>query len=542
MGKKSDDFHFISSLAFVFEVWDFLSDCLLCFTIYDHWYQASSNNPDKIPLFWCFIASVIFTFVPWGVNLWFLLKIKENWELTSTDKTDSMLMNQSGSRNFGRYNDALYQSSVKTSKWLNEKSKFLVFFCMISGCVAESVEFVNSNLFGLSMFNMGLPKYRQDETARHKLWLAILLENVPQIIISIVYASQLGQFKGAVTMSLISSFASIILAFISIVLEFPKNYYIYQIDIKLRVSKNPNLRENLRMKKRMAKIICGSMNKEDGSFFVENIYFNGVNIVCFNLVSNEIIDDNSNSDSNNGDDDHDRKLSLTLNDHSSRDYNYARQKNIANAFKNDSKLKIICDSVTFRYVTHKCIALDNGLRCNCFDKMRADEKRLGNEIEMNMLENNEIKSNYDPPMVDEFGISATKSNSNVSQLKWYLWTRKQVTSWVDQQLQQSFEQKKLARIRASDKDNTNDNDDDGDELMRISNLVDKFDQLDIDGYGLYQCKTNSAEMDTLKECIISQFKSFGFWLTFSKAIESLEMPNDNPFTMGSNIDNTDNKA
>ena len=80
---------------------------------------------------------------------------------------------------------------------------------------------------------MGLPKYKQDENARHRLWLTVILENVPQIFISTLYARNLVGFDTTVLGAFVSSVASV-------TCEVPKVSQIYvtqlsQIDIMLVV-------------------------------------------------------------------------------------------------------------------------------------------------------------------------------------------------------------------------------------------------------------------------------------------------------------------
>ena len=113
------------------------------------------------------------------------------------------------------------------------------------------------------------------------------LENIPQIIISTLYATQLVGFDNTVLAALLSSMASVILALFSAFLEFPQNYYIYQIGIKLNLTQNPKLLKSLRM----------TMDRDHGFLFVENVYINGNDFLCFNIVSSEPINDKNNAKS-----------------------------------------------------------------------------------------------------------------------------------------------------------------------------------------------------------------------------------------------------
>ena len=75
-----DDFNFKSILAFCFQLWDFLSDLLLCFSIYDHYYQESFDSPKKAKYLRFFFASAAFVFIPWFINLIFLWLEVRQWQ------------------------------------------------------------------------------------------------------------------------------------------------------------------------------------------------------------------------------------------------------------------------------------------------------------------------------------------------------------------------------------------------------------------------------------------------------------------------------
>ena len=69
---KHDDFDFQSLLGFCFQIWDFSSDCLLCYSVYDHWYQLNIINKSNASLEAILGLSLTFVAVPWVANLTFL--------------------------------------------------------------------------------------------------------------------------------------------------------------------------------------------------------------------------------------------------------------------------------------------------------------------------------------------------------------------------------------------------------------------------------------------------------------------------------------
>ena len=60
------------------------------------------------------------------------------------------------------------------------------------------------------------------------------------------------------------------------------------MDIQLKTSHNPQLTRNLTMKRTLSSTICKSIVREPSFvLLVENVYYNGKQFVCFNVVSHE---------------------------------------------------------------------------------------------------------------------------------------------------------------------------------------------------------------------------------------------------------------
>lgn len=188
-----------------------------------------------------------FIVVPWVSNLVFLVNLKKNWE----------------------END---ESPSSVTEWLNKYSSILVLLCMFSGGAVPSLNIVNSNLFGLTIFNMGLAKYKQIESIRHRVWLTVIMENVPQIIIGIVYGFSRHSFNNlAILFSLTSSILSLLFFIFSTRLSYPKHFYIYKMTVKLKKQED-KLKEKLRYTNRIANAICDGLDEDHGFCFVENIH------------------------------------------------------------------------------------------------------------------------------------------------------------------------------------------------------------------------------------------------------------------------------
>ena len=213
--------------------------------------------------------------MPWIVNLIFLLIAKLQWSGNIDKQAERMNL------------DALSQSYEKAGKWLSTKSKFLVLTCMISGSVVASLKLVNCRLFGMVLFDMGLPKFKQEEFVRHQLWLTVLLENVPQIIIAISYASFLNEFDNTIVLfALTSSTISVMLAIWSAFLQYPKKFYIFQMNVILNKS-DKRIKRKIRKTNSMTATICDAFDQDFGFCFVENAFVINDKLFICNIVTSE---------------------------------------------------------------------------------------------------------------------------------------------------------------------------------------------------------------------------------------------------------------
>ena len=261
---QHDDFDFKSILGFCFQIWDFGSDCLLCYSIYDHWYQLSTfgstndDMDDSRNLLYFFISSATFTFFPWFANMIFLRFQVRQWQLEAQKILLKERMNKKreldGARRRakekrGRKKKSLPdvdehdqdrfrltaadQSFKATAFWLSGHAAILIFLCFISGGAPAALKVANSKLFGMDLFDMGLSNYNTDRTSGHRLWLTVAFANIPQIIISVLYGQLFVGFNGTVMIAFISSLASLILSIFQALISYPKHYYSYEVVIVL---------------------------------------------------------------------------------------------------------------------------------------------------------------------------------------------------------------------------------------------------------------------------------------------------------------------
>ena len=484
--KKRDDFLLMSVFGYVFQLWDFFSDILLFYDIYDRWDQEPADSERKHPYVAFLLLSISFIFVPWFVNLLFLIKVKNDlYKDGDLDEKDHTVT------------DSLTQAKYKTRKWLNKRAPALVILCMLSGGLTASLKLVNSKLFGLPIFDMGLPKYKQDETVRHRLWLTVVLENVPQIIISTLYATTLSSFDQTVMLALVSSIASVILAVFSAFLEFPKHYYVYQMTcLMTNNSINGKIRKQLRKTNLLTFVICDSFDQDFGFCFVENVFHDGKNKFMLNVVCNEEIDFKIN-----------RKQKQNM------------KSNLLSSFK------IEISSFDFKYISHECVDLvsfrELFFSCTCFparNQPRLDNtiKSASKEIEILGTPSENIIENIH----GDFGFAASKDINTIDNdekersglhdnynynYDWSNWTQEKVSEWIEGILA------------------TNDFD-----VNEIEDFMNEFKKHKINGQVLQRFADDSSVLKDFLDVYKSQSQSlvpFGFWLAITDEIKALKLAN-----------------
>ena len=317
-----DDFDWKAILNFCLQLWDFLSDVFLCYSIYDHWYQESFDSPDKPKYSYFFWVSFVFVFAPWLTNFVFLQWEKKRWQKlaeemkltnsidednekndTKNDDNDTKENNinddednnnNTNNSNVDVNNMTPEKQSIKaTYVWLSKNALLLTILCFLSGGATASLQVVNSKLFGMYMFDMGLSRYAIDRTARHKLWLTVAFENVPQIFISILYARILTGFEPTVVVALVSSVSSIIIAIFTALLEYPKHYYSYQVIIQLAVKHGVTLSSNFRFTTSFASAIQEGLGDDSKNVTIDKIFpynVRNANSFIFDAVLDEKLD------------------------------------------------------------------------------------------------------------------------------------------------------------------------------------------------------------------------------------------------------------
>ena len=119
----SDDASIGALFIYALQVWDFFGDGKFSYELGKQW--GTSN---KINLL--FQLSIIFLALPWLTNILFLFYQRSKW-----------------------VRHAIVNSWIRDNAWV------LMGFTMISGGANATIQLCNSNLFGLKLFQMNLPRH-----------------------------------------------------------------------------------------------------------------------------------------------------------------------------------------------------------------------------------------------------------------------------------------------------------------------------------------------------------------------------------------------
>ena len=93
--------------------------------------------------------------------------------------------------------------------WLDQYMNVLFILSFLSGSTFSAIQLVNSNLFGLRMFTMGLSTRDMRKFNLSRLKNVIVGENVPQLVIQIVYVANQGGLDIIAFLAILSSTVSI---------------------------------------------------------------------------------------------------------------------------------------------------------------------------------------------------------------------------------------------------------------------------------------------------------------------------------------------
>lgn len=126
--SRADDFKYIAVILFSIYMWDFFSDIFFAIDVY--WTHIKGGDVET-PFLIVFICSLVFIILPLLKNFYDLIKSQGEWQKSPLH----------GDR---------YRS------WLDQYANILFFMSFLCGSTFGAIALVNSNLFGMRIFCMGL--------------------------------------------------------------------------------------------------------------------------------------------------------------------------------------------------------------------------------------------------------------------------------------------------------------------------------------------------------------------------------------------------
>eukprot|EP01084_Bolivina_argentea_P110379 197118_1 len=181
---KVDNARWRAPLLFAFQIYDFISDINLCYDIFNNDLIHSGDLRSTIIL-WCGIFAALFTALPFISNMIYGIRIKKQKVIQNNRRADEY--------------------------FTANMAVFMALIVMSGGC-HPSLLLVSSNIFGLNAFQSGLTKPELNKLTKIKIKSTITLENGPQLIVQIIYATQTSNISTPIFLAFIGSFLSIILA------------------------------------------------------------------------------------------------------------------------------------------------------------------------------------------------------------------------------------------------------------------------------------------------------------------------------------------
>eukprot|EP01083_Nonionella_stella_P003701 10643_1 len=180
----ADNFRFSLVVFFTLCVWDFFTDLLFTVSLYDNYVLIS----DKTEYTVLFVASVIFIIGPLAKTFYNLFQFQDEW------------------RDGGGVLSSCYAA------WLLHHGQFLYLLSFLSGSTYAAINLVNSNFLGHKLFSMGLSQTDLLKFNQTRLVNVVVGENVPQLVIQVIFAYNAGELTGISLLAVASSVVSICIA------------------------------------------------------------------------------------------------------------------------------------------------------------------------------------------------------------------------------------------------------------------------------------------------------------------------------------------
>ena len=103
--------------------------------------------------------------------------------------------------------------------WFEHRYRVFAAFVVLTGGCHPSLELVSSNIFGHFAFSSGLTRYELKQLVSIKVITSVVLENVPQLILQIMYAVSIGDVTNNAAFAFIASALSVIATLLSFCID-----------------------------------------------------------------------------------------------------------------------------------------------------------------------------------------------------------------------------------------------------------------------------------------------------------------------------------
>ena len=97
------------------------------------------------------------------------------------------------------------QKSPSARAWFGNHLPQFILLCIACAGTYPALGLTNSRLFGLDFFNAGLLTSELHELSKIKIRSTIFMENVPQLIIQVIYSYHIGSLENATILAFIAS-------------------------------------------------------------------------------------------------------------------------------------------------------------------------------------------------------------------------------------------------------------------------------------------------------------------------------------------------
>merc|ERR1712228_460941 len=230
---------------------------------------VNDSNP---LLFVCAVGIITFVLFPFAVNILIVTKIKE-----------------------------FVSSNNVAIAYFESNSAVFVSLCIVSGSAYSSLQLVSSRLFNLNIFNCGLTKYEMRQLFNLKVFGNVLIENVPQIALQILYIiSSANNPSNVALLSTAASVLSVIGVLISWIVERQNsNCFVMQYDIEVNKKdltqftddEKSKISQKKERKDELRKTLCQALRIREGqielghvTMFDESLEYHIVHYVMGNEV------------------------------------------------------------------------------------------------------------------------------------------------------------------------------------------------------------------------------------------------------------------